>query len=425
MFDHLLRIADEIRGGLQKTLVTGIQQSLIQGALLEVDSYWYRSAVLKQSGYWGAIPLLYLTDDFNPLRWAQFMSTFGNFDLDWLYRPPYWQEHCESIGYCSEELQSPAPIVIRVLLRYPKDAQRRNASRPPSFEPPYYSSEARGETFAQVRELHLPRSYDRYPIVYELRPAAVATSAFTRLFEHILPWVGKTAQPPSVVSVGRRNPNTSGTAGGRLLDPRTGKSYVLSCAHVMGPNQTTVFSRDIGGKHIGDVRFSSISPLNVSNTVCDVDNAPYAGRLDIAVAELLDSSYVPTPGLHGVKSISRLQKFQNVTFTGKISGRVEARMNALSIWNELETPDFGAGDPGWRCFGGIFELMSRKGDVSQIAEEGDSGAWITDEFGGQKSWVGVLIGKQGTRAYGCFAQHILNAIKQDQEFPDGLILPPH
>jgi hypothetical protein len=129
--------------------------------------------------------------------------------------------------------------------------------------------------------------------------------------------------------------------------------------------------------------------------------------------------------LDSIKLISDLQRFQNVTFTGRISGKVEARMNALAIWQELKTPDFGDGPPGWRCFGGIFELMSPKGDKSQIADHGDSGAWVVDEFGGLKGWIGVLIGKQGTRAYGCFAQHILKALQGNPAFPDGLILPLH
>lgn len=419
MFDHLLRIADEIRAGLQERFTSGIKQAFIQGALLEVDSYWYRCAVLRASGYWGALPLLYLTDDIDPLRWAHFMATFEDITLDWSYRPPRWKDHCKSMGYLMEDAEEPEPIVIRVLLREHKEAERVRASRQTAGE----TKET--EVGAELNQWELPRRYHGYPIVYEIRPSAVATSGLTKFIEYILPWPGRNTAAKAA-SVGRSDPNTSGTAGGRLINPRTGQTYVVSCAHVMGLHGTRVFSPGGGsGRYLGDVRFSSISPLNVANTVCDVELAPHAGRLDVAVAELRDGDSLSTESLDLVKSISALQRFQAVTFTGRVSGKVEARMNALSIWNELQTPQFGDGPAGWRCFGGIFELMSRRGDRSQIADRGDSGAWVVDEFGGVKGWVGVLIGKQGTRAYGSFAQHILNAVTADQAFPDGLVLPPH
>src|SRR5688572_31251537 len=98
MFDRLLRVADEIRVGLQERFTTGIKQGFIQGALLEVDSYWYRCAVLKESGYWGSLPLLYLTYDFDPLRWAHYRANFEDITIDWSYRPPRWKDHCLSMG---------------------------------------------------------------------------------------------------------------------------------------------------------------------------------------------------------------------------------------------------------------------------------------------------------------------------------------
>ena len=419
MFDHLQRIADDIGVGLREKLAPGIRQSFIQGALLEVDSYWYRCAILEASDYRAALPLLYFTDDFDPVRWAQFMASFVDLKLDWSYRPPQWQEHCDTMGYWLEAYESAEPVVIRVLLRDDAEAAKVNDEKKKSA-----TNDDPVDSDAKFDRKELPREYEGYPIVYEIRPSLIATSAITRFFEQMLPWGGRPT-PAKAVSVGRFDPNTVGTAGGKLIDPSSGKTYIVSCAHVLGLNQSQVFSPGAGtGRYVADVRFSSISPLNQANTLCAVDTFPDAGRLDLAVAELFDGESLSTESLDRVKSISDLQRFQNVTFTGRSTGKVDARLNALSIWNEMKTPAFGDGPAGWRCFGGIFELMGRKGDKSQIAASGDSGAWVVDQFGGLKSWIGMLIGKQGTRAYGCFAQHILQAIQGSPQFPEGLILPP-
>jgi hypothetical protein len=156
---------------------------------------------------------------------------------------------------------------------------------------------------------------------------------------------------------------------------------------------------------------------------CSLHTAPNAGRLDIAIAEVgadrVDRSFLP----NRVRAISQVHRFQSVTIRGKESGTVAAQMNTATIWQDIYTQNFGDGPEGFRCFGDIFELASPQGDVAPIAVEGDSGAWVLDEVSGLRNWVGVLIGNQGTRAYGCFAEHILNAVRQDPAFPNGLALP--
>jgi hypothetical protein len=118
-----------------------------------------------------------------------------------------------------------------------------------------------------------------------------------------------------------------------------------------------------------------------------------------------------------------MHPFQPVSFVGKVSGKVNAQMNCVSLWQEILTEDFGDGPSGWRCFGELFELAGRSGDVRPIAAEGDSGAWVIDEVEGLRSWDGVVVANQGTRAYGCFAEYIMDAIRAQPEFGLALTLP--
>jgi hypothetical protein len=414
MMDELLRIAAELRPGLRDFLAGPIAEGRIQGALLEVDSYWYFSA-MRETLPWSKGWLDWDRD--YVLAEIQTYSAFQSPLLDWKYRPWDWPEHCRAMGYLVGSLDAPSPVLIRVLLRDPTERFGPiSKGGMPSFPIPPLDS-------------NLPRRFGQYAITYELRPSAIATSGIAAMLEKLHLRSRDARQAPDVRpgSIGRAAPNTAGTIGGFLRDPASGQNYLVSCAHVLGPYGTEVHSpgpyEGRHSTHVGAVRFSSISPLKPAVEACSFHIAPDAGRLDIAIAEVgtdeLERSFLP----NRVRAISQIHRFQSVMFRGKESGSVAAQMNSATVWQEIYTQNFGDGPEGFRCFGDIFELASPQGDVAPIAVEGDSGAWVTDEVGALRNWVGVLIGNQGTRAYGCFAEHILNAVRQYPWFPNGLALP--
>ena len=415
MMDELLRIASELRLGLLDILSGPIADGRIQGALLEVDRYWYFSAV-RRFQPWGIPWIEWLEPRGNIVRSVQVHTVFDRLPLDWTYRPWDWPQYCKLMGYLFGSEEAPSPILIRVLMRDP--TERSHPGLQSSKFPTIVTESAA-----------LSTRYAEYRITYDLRPSAVATSMMAGLFEKLPTRMRRAKQPHSFPgsSIGRADPNTAGTAGGYLRDPLSGNNYVVSCAHVLGPCGTDVFSpgpfegRD--GKVLGTVRFGSISPVKLSSEACSLHTAPNAGRLDISIAEVPQNGFDNSFATHRVRGIGQIHRFQRVTFRGKESGIVAAQVNAATIWQEIYTADFGDGPSGFRCFGDIFELASIKGDVAPIALEGDSGAWIVDEAGGLRSWNGVLIAQQGTRAYGCFAEHILDAVRMDAAFPNGLAFP--
>ena len=419
MMDFLLGVADEIRPGLQETLYGGISQSVVQGALLEVDPYWYWCALARHMSYWG------LAIEHRPsmrrdvlIGMHRIWWTFGNSQIDWQYRPPDWHKHCEQMGY-STDWGEPQPVIIRVLLR-----DRAEAERVASMEP--RQSETGGGDVPEFGEVNPPRTFRGYPIIYETRPSAFAAADWATFAENVPRAAGGArAKTSRAVSIGRAEPNTSGTGGGCLRDSRTGQTYIVSCAHVLGPEGTPVFTpgpfEGKSSRQVGVVRYSAISPLKLSGQACSLDTSPDAGRLDIAVAELQENvSVAGAPDR--VRGPAQMLRFQPVMFTGKTSGTVEAQLNAVTVWQEFYTHPFGDGPAGFRCFGGVFELAGREDDNSPVAAGGDSGAWIVDDLDGLRSWNGVVIATQGNRAYACFAERLLEAVRGHGSFPDGLSL---
>jgi hypothetical protein len=179
---------------------------------------------------------------------------------------------------------------------------------------------------------------------------------------------------------------------------------------------------------LGVVRFAEIPPLKIPGLDCNLLAMPQAGRLDLSVAELLardgdDTRLTPTPSADVLRPAAKMSPYQRVTFVGKESGPVEAQLSGVTLWHEIDTKDFGDGFPkGSRCFGTIFEMTDLAGDRRDLAQEGDSGAWVMDQVEDMRCWNGMLIARQGRRAYGCYAEFVLEALRQDAQFPQGVAM---
>jgi hypothetical protein len=99
---------------------------------------------------------------------------------------------------------------------------------------------------------------------------------------------------------------------------------------------------------------------------------------------------------------------------------VQAQLTAVTLWHEIDFKDFGDGPPGRRCFGTLFEMSDLGGDRKHLAQEGDSGAWVYDNLKDVRNWNGMLIATQGRRAYGCYADFIMQAL--NNAFSGGLTM---
>lgn len=397
----LLRLADELRDGLRGRLFEVLDPNSVQGAHLQFDSYWYRS---------------YLRDRFGPdwAKWANnspwdFKELPKSFEQEWgSYRPSDWKEHCRYLGYQTHDADQPSPVILRVTLHDPGDLARLGIYQ--SFVPP-------------TDRHKWPRSFRGHAIVYEIGPPAIGTSTGA--------WPFRSRRPHQAldgpgVSLGRSDPNSSGTACLALLDSAAGRRYAVTCAHVVGPVGTEVYSpgpfEHGPSKRVGFVRFSRIPPLG-AGLDCGFDQHPDAGRLDVSLVELDEEDFRLPTHAHHVRAIQQMAQEQPVVHHGKESGPKKARIAALTAWQAIYTEDFGEGPPGFRCFGGLFQLMGRRGDLTGIAKPGDSGALITDSQSGLTSWDGILVARQDTRAYGCFAELAFRAFRQDRSLPANLVLP--
>jgi hypothetical protein len=172
------------------------------------------------------------------------------------------------------------------------------------------------------------------------------------------------------------------------------------------------------------VRFSQVAPLKEPGQVCNSRVQPNAETVDLSVVEWvpLGTSFEP-PTVPTAKTYRRYDSLcpgLPVRFVGKESGHVKAELGPVTIWHEFEFEDFGDGPPGRRCFGTLFELNDGEGDVSAVAQPGDSGAWVFDD-GVYGAWIGMLIARQGRRAYGCFSEFIYDAILNSGVFPNSLV----
>jgi hypothetical protein len=393
MMDHMIELAQQFLVPLQNLLQDALGSYSVRGAILEVDRFWIR-AFLQSKHRW-----YYPGWDFGDGLLMQHASLLEPIPWDYNFRPSGWDEHCKIMGYGS----GANPFVIRVILRHRKKDQS-------------------GEW---------PRIHEGCPIIYEYRPPVIAASLSTlasRLREVILS-EDREVGPRSATSIGRRDPNTAGTLGGYVRHRATGAVYLVSCFHVLGPPDTPVYSpgpyEGHSGARIATVTFHHFPPPSRPNSDCNLFGLPDAPKLDLAVAELYESAEPHGLNLEksadGVRDPARMNPYQPVAFVGKESGRVDAQLTGVTIWHELLFPD-AAGNYVPHCFGTIFEMSGLRGDRKDLVKSGDSGAWIIDEAGGVRMWNGMLVARLGARAYGCYAQFIIDACNAAQEFPGGVAL---
>ena len=114
--DQLIELAERLRPGLQQRLATTAIRDLVQGALLEVDRYWYYWSVADLVGWPPGMPFSHHPADTWPWVLLYKQRWIWKFEL----RPPDWDKHCAAMGYG----EGASPVVIRVVLRRAGNQQR-------------------------------------------------------------------------------------------------------------------------------------------------------------------------------------------------------------------------------------------------------------------------------------------------------------
>lgn len=202
----------------------------------------------------------------------------------------------------------------------------------------------------------------------------------------------------------------SGVLGGVLTDAGAGRSYGVTCAHVVAKGERV---SDRSNSDMGEcVAHSTRVPLGHPQ-VCDPvtlqmpvpypGNGPDLNALDCALVEL--KSAVTMPSLAGIASA--LTPGQSVVMNAR-GKRMRFRLGSLALSYRFTD---GSAD---YCFRDAIELLpqSRFGLggalgalTAMMPTQGDSGSWvITDET--RPVWAGMFFGEDGRRGFAIRASWI-------------------
>lgn len=374
MYAELREFADgqNFRAFIDRHIGEALPEGSVRGVHVGADKFWVECWLAEWAWRYVPYPKSYSWPvqrlDIRRLRTFTDVLTF---DFD--FRPSGWSEHCRSRGYPDDG----SPIYIKFILF---------------------------EDFEWKAQSDLRRSWEGHPLIYEVRPRCRALSLFSGLFSKAQLSIGS--------DVGLASPSQPGTAGGFMHDPNIGKAYLVSCAHVLPNSNADVFSPSPSGwttpKKIGEVLFSVMPPQKgPGSSACNKLASPSATSLDLAVVELT-GGISPNPEVPNVGPIDHLSLIKNmsprdpVIFVGMTSGRVEAKLGELNVWDTIDVD----GNP--HCFGDLFVMKHRQPPYlnRSLAQSGDSGAWVVNESDGVVGWDGMIIAGDGTQAYGCFAEKI-------------------
>jgi len=369
-FLTLLRNQGSLLHDLDAIQDQSLKDEHVLGVQIGIDRYWSQSYLTRFLG--GGLAS---QPGRSALSWRYFHH-FGEFpEITLGYRPPHWGQYCLSRGYSLDA----NPVYFKfTLLKQPGKAQRM--------------------AFSET-DLH------RHPVMYEYRPPTIVnSSAFPGSQKNLLS-VG--------VSVWSSSGQQAGTAGGFLRHPASGQAYLVSCSHILGavgsdvhfPPPTTRGRSNI----IGQVALNFPPAPQTKLLHCSPANLESAAQLDLGLVELRpEVDFDPEiPNLGRVQmtsAISEMGPFDPVSVFGSASGLVNAELGSLCIWQEMTI------DNKQCCFRNLFTLTPPypHGKDARLIESGDSGAWVINTTAGMPAWDGMIIGSDGSCAYACFAETIMD-----------------
>ncbi|NWL03629.1 hypothetical protein DM790_22650 [Flavobacterium collinsii] len=299
-------------------------------------------------------------------------------DINLYSKNKYWDKYCKDLGY-PENL---SPVIIRVKPKSNMDSKK--------------------EEFINI-------GYQNFRVIYEKNDPVkfIKGNFLNRIKSYFL---RKKLLAPSIIIKGWNV--GAGTVGGLLIAENSKRIFLVSCAHVMRKTGNLVCNESNRLHPIAKVVHTSIPEITDSTTPCNCNSNPELYGVDIALAEI-DVRIDQIENIHKlecptyISSISELSPYTKVSFIGKSSGRVEARLGPLTIWHKINSNE------GSRCFGRIFQLfpLHNQYTVEPLAKPGDSGAWILIDDGLNRKWCGVVIAAENGIAYGCFAETAIDNVK--------------
>lgn len=396
MMDQLINIGAELEFQLRDFFSGRQFRDSVRGVSIDIDNYWEHSELFsnqkRSRDFFPYYPFDYRDevdgqDDFWQLIREYHKNTYHKTDFS--YRPHDWHAYCEHMGYP----ENSGPILIRVTLK----------------EKEYF----------QLGDL--PRQFNQqYPIIYESRPQnkAIKSSSRWQWLSKGINWL-RGIPENRAPAITRKRPWAHGTVGGMLQGIHSSRSYIVSCGHVMGDLGTSVYKQYNNIRKIGEVVYHFMPPLCDPRDPCSNTTDPQLQSIDVSVArltvpdkELFDMGRVVMP--NKIASISEIRKNDRVTFTGKVSGVVEAKIGALTLWDQINFAD------GTRCFGRIFEInpVNRQYVREELAKPGDSGSMVVLEINSIVKWYGLVVSCDGGKAYACFAEYIMDDCRK--KFPEPL-----
>jgi len=351
----------------------------VHGVALDIDDYWlsYWQSYKGLMTFAGTQPILNVYIQPEAKLGRTFRTNF-NARYDFLDRPKDWRDYCDSRGYQEDA----HPVRVIIVLR-----EKISSSL-----------------------MHEYSHIGRHPIVYEVRPPALAHSL----------------KSSDYVARSTVSTNKHGTVGGLLYDNSNGSYHLVTCAHVMLTDQTG--DRVISPRptllgtptEIGTVTLNHY-PQPSPGAKCNNKIAAVVPKLDAALVKVDTSVSVDVSGGAGkiskVSPIAELGRDDPVEFHGAKSGRVKARIAEVNIWHEIEVVGTKV------CFSDLFAIQPR-GTVwvnSSLSVPGDSGSWVVSRDGGIVRWDGMLLAGDGSKSYCCYAEHVFDEFRKDNRY---LVLPP-
>jgi len=334
MIDQLIKIGQELEPGLRDLFSNEAYRRMIIGVSLDVDPYWEAAELFslygrfdrwydRFDGYIGKRPNYRDGYEYFDSLYGSLYRTrraLENIPADFDYRPGNWSSYCISMRYPRDA----SPVLIRVSINAPLNPN--------------------DERFPTVFR-------ERFAIIYEEKktPAKLITTDLTDFAKKISSrlFSRRYGAAPEVFS---EDHSQSGTIGGILRGVLTNKLYLVTCGHVLGDKGSIALSGKRGRRRLGEVVHFAMPPVSLTPDACSAITHPDERSVDISVVALqVPNSDIPdienltVPG--SITPVSEIRINDEITFLGKKSGRVKARMGPLTLWYPFEQKGI------QRCFG--------------------------------------------------------------------------
>jgi hypothetical protein len=325
----------------------------VQGVSIAYDGYWLAFVLSDVARRWSP-DYCYHSRSLH-IHWSDYEDWFRNALKG--YRPPDWDDYCETRGY----RKGSEPIIIKVLLRK-----------------------------SLTDNIELPGSWENNPIVYVPEPPCIAFAQTLNNGDEL----------------GQSGPDTLGTLGG-ILQHANGTYYLTTAAHVLPSKRDVAAPSPAKAKHPPKVATYIDGELPAPATKCNSRSAPNAVSVDIALCEI-DSAVVSlgsplNNGLSRWSTIADMTPGDPVAFCGARTPNGQAMIADATLWRDVDV------NGQMRCYGDIFAIEPRQKVYinTNLAQPGDSGAWIVyDGNDPLRAFDGTLIGGAGSRVYCSYAENV-------------------